>query len=187
MKQITNKTIIKQWDKTFQPIEVDGVVYWIDITFKESENLKRGNGILFTKENGEREVYTYDEHDGYGLGVFDLQKQRCTIRQSAWCLIVAQSQATLYKVPIINLDSYVERLAEKDSPYASKAFERGFKSNLNQYTQKDIKKAVELARVENIEGRESCDSYYSIIEILEQINSISVIEVDEHFNIINYE
>jgi hypothetical protein len=30
MKQITNKTLLKQGDRTFEPVEVDGVIYWID-------------------------------------------------------------------------------------------------------------------------------------------------------------
>lgn len=34
MKKITNRTLLKQGDKTYKPIEVDNVIYWID---KESE------------------------------------------------------------------------------------------------------------------------------------------------------
>jgi hypothetical protein len=28
MKQITSKTLLQQGDKIYQPIEVDGVIYW---------------------------------------------------------------------------------------------------------------------------------------------------------------
>jgi hypothetical protein len=37
MKQITNKTLLKQGDKTFQPVEVNKIIYWVDKDVKENE------------------------------------------------------------------------------------------------------------------------------------------------------
>ena len=72
MKIITNKTVLKQENNTFTPVEVDNVIYWVDESFKDSSKLVKGNALLFTKESGERELYYFDEHDGYGLGVYYL-------------------------------------------------------------------------------------------------------------------
>lgn len=68
----------------------------------------------------------------------------------------------------------------------------GYKSNPNQYTQKDIEKAIELIKnsafVDAIDWDKHVVSFEESNEkIFEQINSISVIEVDEQFNIISYE
>ena len=180
MKQITNKTILiqeigqekckeygcgnsecifeclnpKKIFKTYQPVEVDGVIYWG----------KKSNEDWFN-------FYNEDEY---------------------WFL-VAQSQPKLEGIPVISLDSYVERLGQKygksrvEVSTAWGSFVDGYKSNPNQYNQKDIEKAIELAR-ETISSNEAgiCDKYTEL-GILQQINSISVIEVDEQFNIISYE
>lgn len=61
------------------------------------------------------------------------------------------------------------------------------KINPNQYTLADIKKAVRL-------GMQAVDAHHEIglflvqteEEVLEQLNSILVIEVDDNFNVINY-
>jgi hypothetical protein len=149
MKKITEKTILKQGDKEFQPVEADGIIYWVG---------KEGFAIASSK------LMTDD-------------------------------------IPVISLDSYVKRLAESKYELQSKAFENstemfpfndsellkagfidGYKSNPNQYTQKDIEKAIDLAREED-----GFEFTLTKEKILQQINSISVIEVDEQFNIISYE
>lgn len=33
MKKITNKTVLRQGNKLFQPVEVDEVIYWVDNRF----------------------------------------------------------------------------------------------------------------------------------------------------------
>lgn len=140
MKQITNKTILKQGNKTFQVVESDGVIYWRD------------------------ELLNF----------------------------VAQSQPKLEGIPVISLDSYVEKLAYKyynsNEHYKvadSFHYINGYKANPNSSTQKDIKKAIELAR---IEIRNGINSYELTNEqILQKINEISIIEIDEQFNIISYE
>jgi hypothetical protein len=110
MKQITNKTILKQGDKTYQPIEFGGMITWCD------------------------------EHDG----------------------ILAQSEPKLDGVPVIEIGS------------------TGFDEF--EYTQADIERALSLAFLASQDGYDITTK-----EILEQINSISVIEVDEDFNVINFE
>lgn len=58
------------------------------------------------------------------------------------------------------------------------------------FTQKDIEKAIELARENQIGYDEGYPVIYyenDLEEIFEQINTISIIEVDEQFNILNYE
>ncbi len=85
----------------------------------------------------------------------DLPSYSTAYAEKYWKRIVAQSQPKLDGVPVIS--DFIIR-------------------NTYIYTQKDIKKAIELARY----------SYMSEDKILEQINSISVIEVDESFNIIRY-
>lgn len=199
MKQITNKTILKQGDKTFQPVEVDGVVYWIDESFTDDYKLLKSDGILFTRDSGDREIYSYYEHDGYGLGVFDLKGKRYTISVSRSSKIVAQSQPKLEDVPVISLDSYIERLAKNsyctqpktintlhaDTNYIL-GFIDGYNSNPNHYTQADIEKAIDLAsKPQKILLNGIIREHLTKEEILDQINSISVIEVDEGFNIIS--
>jgi hypothetical protein len=165
MKQITNKTALKQGDKTYQPIEVDGVIYWVD---KEAK-IEKGK-FFITKEN--------IVHNNTGWNYGDV-------------VIVAQSQHKLDGIPVVSLDSYADskyyqlhwwkknldfKETEVDT-LEKKSFGKGFKSNPNQYTQADIDKAMSWAR-DRIESNE---------EILEKINSISVIEVDENFNVIGYD
>jgi hypothetical protein len=174
-KQITNKTILKQGDKTFQPIEVDGVIYWID---KEATECKF---YLHKSFSGNDQIYNVEE-DGGSLDDF---KRGQPI---GWCSkIVAQSQPKFEGIPIVSLDSYVEKFKKEynsgnNSDVFTKGIETGieigYKSNPNQYTQKDIYFAINLAKH---------PLNYSNEQIFHQINSISVIEVDEQFNIISYE
>jgi hypothetical protein len=113
---------------------------------------------------------------------------------------IAQSELKIDGVPVISLDSYVERLAKETRDSINKVayccsgeteediFDSGFiishKSNPNQYTQKDIEKAIELI-INNKELHNKPITLKCIV--LEQINSISLIEVDEQFNILSYE
>jgi hypothetical protein len=156
MKQITKNTILRQGDKTYQPVEVHGVICWIDKTFIEEDDYAIN---LNTKE-----IRQYDGVKGM---------------DSYWNKIVAQSQSKLEEVPVISLDSYVEKLMKKwvMNPKMYNFVVQMFKEYENQYTQKDIEEAIRMGR----------DRIYDSTEILEQINQISVIEVDEQFNIVSYE
>jgi len=163
MKKITKETILRKGHKTFQSVEVNDVVYW-------------------GKKSNE---------DWFNLIVDD-----------EYWYIVAQSQPKLEGVPVISLDSYVERLKKGISEFSKLATDTqeqfwtgkaaGFgealqiynKSNPNQYTQQDIEKAYKMG----YEDRDKDIGYGSNLAYCkEQINSISVIEVDEQFNIISYE
>jgi hypothetical protein len=98
--------------------------------------------------------------------------------------IVAQSSPILESIPVISLDSYVERLSlnlglEKYFG-GNYDFENGvrvgFKSNPNKWTDEDLFKAIDLAH----------ERIYGLSEILEKTSSINEIEVDENFNVINF-
>jgi len=190
MKQITNKTILKQGDKTYNPVKGDGVIYWL------------GGPISLNPDN----IWVYRSNRIWKF------KQGMTVVSSNMPIeIIAQSQPKLEGIPVISLDSYVENLFEQNTKTTSFGehgkqspfywFNKGYNSNPNQWTDDDIRKTIELARtlqegknefeVENILG--SSDGTYGVKqkytekEILKQINSISVIEVDTSFNIIGYE
>jgi site-specific recombinase XerD len=176
MKQITNKTILKQGDKTYQPIEVDGVIYWIDESLTIKDVRPYYGRFHFEKNVAINTFPTY---------LTDLSECK---------LIIAQSQTNLEGVPIISLESYVKNLAIEK--YGKKHemlqgqlmfFKYGYKSNPNQYTQKDIEKAIKLGKLKQELESGVFVKKYSNKQILEQINSISIIEVDEQFKVINYE
>jgi hypothetical protein len=171
MKQITNKTILKQADKIYPPVEVDGVVYWIDENVREFEY----DWVLYKDLHISKLIWKSDKAPFIGR-------------------IIAQSQPKLEGVPIISLESYVKNLAIEK--YGKKHemlqgqlmfFKYGYKSNPNQYTQKDIEKAIKLGKLKQELESGVFIKKYSNKQILEQINSISIIEVDEQFKVINYE
>jgi hypothetical protein len=176
MKKITNKTILKQGDKSYSPVEVDGVIYWVhDTTVK--------------KEDG----WTWD--DRYKKLVSPEQNLKTPTHDADfYWKIVAQSLPIIREVPIIYLGDVIENIfeiktkdvsfGEKEKRSANYWFKKGFNSNPNQYTQEDIEKAIDLAR---LQGEQTYLCKHSDNEILEQINSISVVEVDEQFDVISYE
>ena len=147
MKQITNKTILKQGDKTYQPIEVDGVIYWID---PEARGMMGWNYNL-----GLKRLDNLPQH--YPV---------CTTEWNCCKKIVAQSQPKLDGIPVVNLRKHIGD---------------------DFYTQADIEKAIWLAKEQSGWSWNTMEDSYTMEEILEQINSISVIEVDEQFNVISYE
>jgi hypothetical protein len=174
MKQITNKTVLIQGDKTYQPVEVDGVIYWLNPELPIEEIYPQV--VIEKLTTGEHMLWQIDNIND--------------IDRSCQYHIIAQSSLKVEGIPIISLDSYVERLAysftdeeRKKEPdgiklsFAFAGFICGYNSNPNQYTLKDIEKAIDVARLYEFTKR----------EILEQINSISIINVDEQFNIISYE
>ena len=191
-KKITKNTLLKCGDKTYQPIEVDGVIYWETTDFNANEPAF----YIYTKSDKTKEI-NFGE-DGAVRGETK---------------VIAQSQPKLKGIPVISLDRYVERLAhQKMINYLTDGnpnedFKRstigaddnknwwinGYKSNPNQYTQKDIDKAYQLA-VDMCSKYHKQDTgiYFDRVEYikyktLEQINQIKLIEVDEQFNIISYE
>jgi hypothetical protein len=188
MKQITNKTILNQGDKTYQPIEVNGVIYWVD---KEAE-IKEYDAVIVLEEL-----------------IIDRANDRTNYHKDKFKLVVAQSQSKLDGIPVVSLDSYIDK--QKNDSWTvvssmfpkliftlfSRIFKDGYESNPNQYTQADIEKAIELAETSGSVEMGFDRSYNTLADynkhvktkeqILEEINSISVIEVDEDFNVINFE
>jgi hypothetical protein len=180
MKQITKNTIFKQGDKIYQLVEVDGVIYWVD-------------------KKSEIEKYWYNSStnqidDTKGLSTIQKNINNKNFWNHCW-KIIAQSQPKLEEIPVISFDSYVEKLF-KPEPDDYEGYKNGwingYKSNPNNYTQKDIERAIELARqglVGHGDLTVSCklDDLLDNVDIIDQINQISSIEVDQEFNIISYD
>ncbi len=61
---------------------VDDVPVIISTTDQQSD-LVKDDQILFNSRQGYREVYTYVECDGYGMGVLSDTNQRCTLAYSS--------------------------------------------------------------------------------------------------------
>ncbi len=169
MKQVTNKTIVKQEEKIFEPVEVDGIIYWCESkTISSPHYVVYNDNVCFVNED--YHVINNAIEGGFAGVVF------------------AQSQLNLKGIPVINLNSYVERLAEIEfpthiEPYR-KGFKHGYKLNQNHYNEKDIEKAYQVGHKDRGNGFGNKSNF---LNRLEQINSISVIEIDEKFSIINYE
>jgi hypothetical protein len=180
MKQITIETTLKQGDKTYRPIEIDGVFYWVDPTSRIEETYPQ----IVVEKLDKMRCYTLFQIDN--INDIDYMNQS---------IVIAQSQPKIERVPVIDLYNYIGIQAINQSKkFASKngetnyilGFINGHQLNQNQYTQKDIDRAIELAREQfDFDGYSLGEN--SKKEILEDINSISLIEVDEHFNIISYE
>lgn len=58
----------------------------------QQDSLNKGDNILFTGSDGLQEIYEYIECDGYGMGVLDSNKNRCTIAYSHTARILALSE-----------------------------------------------------------------------------------------------
>jgi hypothetical protein len=182
MKTITNKTILKQADKEYQPRFVmphGKTIYWIDF----SKNVLGSDAGTYVWSVRYAKPIIFGEHENSYL-------KECF-------KIVAQSQPKLEGIPVVSLGGYVEKLKngiseftklsrnEQDRYWTGKAAGFGealqlFKSNLNpnQYTQKDIQFVINLVKH---------PLNYSNEQIFEQINFISVIEVNDNWEVISYE
>jgi hypothetical protein len=161
MRIINNKTMLKQGKRIFTPTEIDGIIYW-----------KSNRGF------------------------------------------VAQSKLRLEDLPVINLDDYYKKIKsikfnnEKDLVNFSNENDINIISISNSgnfsggfvlfYTNNSFKginyqdvidRTIKLSRDGKIETNKKgiTKISYNITrkEILENINLISVIEVDENFNILN--
>jgi hypothetical protein len=195
MKTINKNTLLKCENKIFQPIEVEGVIYWYEEKQIPNAGYIKSICLGEIEDNKQHEVKFGDKQY---ISPFVNNVGECYGCRK----IIAQSQPKLKGIPVISLDKYVERLAKETRDSINKVayccsgeteediFDSGFiishKTNPNQYTQKDIDKAIKLARRDFDENHFTVDVMHSS-EIIEQINSISIIEVDEQFNIISYE
>ncbi len=187
MKKITNKTVLKQGDKTYQPVEVEGVVYWVGKIRHMTEYVTNGEEIFKPS---------------------DLPEYSTEYAERYWERVVAQSFYKLEGVPVVSLkhlgtDAAYRYYCQDENTTSGQAFHftKGYEANPNTHTQRDIEKAIELARVlfdgknefdvEGILGS-SDNTYgvkekYTVDDIIEQLSVISTIEVDEQFSIISYE
>ncbi len=82
----------------YKIVPVEDFYVLVDTSAKEKD-LKKGDGILFTPSEGERKVFSYDESDGYGLGVYDSNNTRHTISLSRACKIVTVVGKTIKNIP----------------------------------------------------------------------------------------
>lgn len=183
MKQITNKTILVQGDKTFQPIKVDGVIYWVD-----DADIKEGD-----------HYYNHQWQQDLGNGLFKRGvSDKMSINDKK---VISQSSLKLEGIPVINIYSPIQQLLTELKETFNNClpeFKTGIQHAVlrtscylesdNQYTLKDIEEAIKLAKKrETIEGISPDFHKFTSNEIVEQINSISIINIDEQFNIISYE
>lgn len=144
MKKITNRTLLKQGDRLFQPVEnMDKSIFW------ENEDNR----------------------------------------------IVAQSQPTLKDVPVISIKDWYSTL-RMIGLTSDQSCEVSDLLELNRYTLDDIKKAIKYGKDSAFSCTHSSDYMskeelenggQSEKEFLNNLDSISVIEVDEQFNFIDYE
>jgi hypothetical protein len=138
MKKVTNKTILKQGEKEFNPIEVGDRITWCD------ERLN----------------------------------------------VVAQSSDKLKGVPVVSLDGYIERLADLETPLriVKGSFIKGYKSNQNSFTIKDIEWAIELAKKSiDYNDWDGMVHNQTTEQIIEQITSIQSITVNKKWEVVSYE
>ena len=175
MKKITKNTILKQGQKQFYAVDIEGIIYWLDPHAKiknEWYYLPKENKIAFNDDPI----------------VLDGVTPKWTI------LIVAKGSHNLVDVPYINLDNYIDKLAKEyadlyysENKKAELGFIAGYNQNPNKWTDADMQKAIELAKKQETFNFKPLGSKYTTEEILNQIKEISIIEVDQNFNIISYE
>jgi hypothetical protein len=58
----------------------------------QQDSLSKGDNILFNGSDGRQAIYKYLECDGYGMGVLDSNKNRCTVAYSHTARILALSE-----------------------------------------------------------------------------------------------
>jgi|688.fasta_scaffold323531_2 hypothetical protein len=143
MKTLTPNTILKQADKTFTAVEVDGNIIWID-----------------KKEFADETI--------------------------------AQTSPILKDIPVISFDSYVKRLSlnigKEKYIGGNYDFENGvrvgYKSNPAKWTDEDMERAIEMARKFPYVKKGEITYDLTAKEIINNLSEISVIEVDNDFNVI---
>jgi hypothetical protein len=168
MKKITKNTILKQGDNTYHQIEINGGVYWYDIKEIRIDNNTIRNDIIGKLAINKR-------HNHIGI-ITDINERSVTVSGT---YNPTETGCSIFDSLMINGFS-VHNLIVFD--------EYGYESNSNKYTQKDIEKAIDLAsNPQRIMINGLIREHLTKEEILEQINSISVINVDNKFNVLNYE
>jgi hypothetical protein len=163
MKRITSNTILRQGDKEYKPVVFDGVICWEDQDW--------GNPI-------DMEVVAQSKHKFDGIPVVDIyeelpvymEQSEVDLIQSLGHIEYSDDDAT-FKIP----QTFTLRNGKW---YMNRVFE-----HVGEYTRDDLERAISLAR--EVDREEQWEKEVS--EIIESLNSLTAIEVDEHFNIIGYE
>lgn len=201
MKRITSTTVLRKNNIEYKPFNINGVVYWT-----WHNGIKKGDYVF---ENGKpivrvKEILNADDLVWESL---DGKSSSCDSIIEFY-KIIAQTQAILEGIPVINIGNYVNDLSNQyfnnlknqSEIIPEKArwpYKLGFIAGFNQYqyTREDLEKAIELAQnySTNVQYDEH-DVRYDILKhthskemILSQIDSISYIEVDENFQILEYD
>jgi hypothetical protein len=177
MNKITATTRLIQGGKEYQPVEVDGVIYWVDKTITPEHK-----EICCFVDGFKTWLDEYLTHVKFTPSIFK---------------IIAQSQPILKGIPVITLNSYVQELAEiaviekgnltneREQIIAIVGWVDGYYQK--EFTLADIEKAFELGQ-ESMEY-DIIDGWYSTMnkqQCIEQISTIDVIEVDDSFNVIKF-
>jgi len=187
MKNITDKTILKQNGKLYNSVDINDVIYWFDTTLPIDEEYPK---IVLEKViNGNYVLMQIDN-------INDIDRSR-------QYQIIAQSSPNLEEIPVISFDMYLQTISQQEYPikkwnhipsyydlYADdrRVFIKGYKANPNKYTENDILKAIEFAYGMGYQDRDLDIGHGSNLPFCkEYIMSLSIIEVDETFNIISYE
>jgi hypothetical protein len=93
--------------KKFDIVAVEDFHLLVDLE-AQSDSLKKDDPILFTPSTGEREIYFYDSCDGYGMGVYDINNQRCTISYSRTCKILGVLDKEIEGVPNVSINKDIK-------------------------------------------------------------------------------
>ena len=111
MKKINKNTILKQGEKTYQPVEVDGIIYWVD---RETQII--GNNFTHIYNPHHNDIWALDVNQ---ISIAQAEGDRLEFGGGG---VVAQSQLKLEGIPVISLNKYVERLAEKEWKNVNRTF-----------------------------------------------------------------
>jgi hypothetical protein len=166
MKKITKNTILKQGDKTYQPVESDGIIYWVDKPLDKDGCIVPKSIVALTKPKfTDKPIISLDSY-----------VERLALNN-------AKNNILSHKEQDINTEIWISGARQR-------GFIEGYKSNPNKWTDEEIEKAIELAiNGRRIEKSKSGIEYLFALskeEILHQISEILEIEVNSEFNIVNY-
>ena len=182
MKQLTKDTVLKQGDKTYHAIEVEQGIVWVD---KDAIKGYKGDWIIETHNSVVKNTLCQLSSE------WDLNRSGYKDK-----LIVA-STFDLEGVPKIELEDEVDKLAKLEFPLSNpnnnwlsneielrrRLFIKGYKANPAKYTEEQMKTALIMAK-ETVEEGGKLMAEYSILDILQFLNSIKEITVDGNFKIL---
>jgi hypothetical protein len=202
MKQITKDTILKQGDKTYPAIEVDGGFVWVD----KNAEMKDDNWYYNSFNKTVYRLASSNFNRNYSIVI----KEDINAFPNQYFKIRATTLG-LKGVPKISLEDEVEKLADVycwGNVYPTKeilidkkeAFIAGHKSTPAKYTEKDMNGFVTWLdnnwrrgkggwhHVGDFNKNSKPVKTQHLMELyIKSINTIKVIEVAANFKVINYE